>query len=446
MNHRIRTISVTPIALVLCACGTIKPQASPHPADTPFVMFSMSAQVPLATHRADPIVGGLAVAQEKEQGPLSPPGLAKAAGSFLGPWIVRFRALNLDNIPSYDGQTVTLRLFPDLTLSMRIDKWSPRENGHMLLGQADERGPATLAIDATNRAAGTIELENGNVLIFHTVDGQQYVLEVDPRKFLDEKPYLASPGDRPKTQPPASGEAGVLRIMLVSGNDPDVCAELNSFAPFFEQQFNTVFSSNGSSVPVKISVFCSEDALIGATLDASLANLSQSINVDKARTKAQADLVSLIVGNATDGSGIAQYNFPILPTDSNRPFSVVLLSPAVGELSLVHEVGHNLGMQHDRYVLHHVDTSPCNYGSFVLNGACPEKRTIMAEPDYCADCATCTDCTRCTGCANPTGCGRIPVFSTPPLSGVDCSDPVNGANNRAQLLVGAVEASRFFFP
>jgi hypothetical protein len=438
MIPTIRFIALTFAILFLGACGTVSPRAPHKRPDAPLVMFSMLASTPVATadglSKSSVNAAGAEVFAEAKKLTPSDPESVKASGPFRGPWVVRFKAIHLDNVPTYSGQTMSLQLFPDITRFLHVDKWDFKEDKHVLRGHLDESGFATLVFDSSNQALGTIELKGGNVLVIHSIENQQYALEIDPRKFLDEKSYLLSPGPHPTTQPPPSGQAGVLKILLVSSNDALFCPWLQRWTPFFEQQFNDVFSKHGANVQVQMSSFCSADNLIGATLDDSLINVSQNVGVANERATVRADLVSLIIPSAEDGSGVAQYNFPILPTDSNRPYSVVLFPSAVTNYSLLHEVGHNLGMQHDRNILGGGDQVHCNYGAFIPSEAAPVHRTIMAEGAHCATISG--------------GCPRTPdpVFSTPPLSGVDCSDAVNGANNRAQLLIGAVEASRFFFP
>ncbi len=106
------------------------------------------------------------------------------------------------------------------------------------------------------------------------------------------------------------------------------------------------------------------------------------------------DLVLLIAGENI-GDKCGRGALPTSP-DPATGFAVVRRSCALTNLSHSHEVGHNLGMNHDRYVVEHPSDTGYNYG-FVLKEA--NMRDIMAYADACE--------------AEHQHCKRMPYFSSP---------------------------------
>lgn len=66
------------------------------------------------------------------------------------------------------------------------------------------------------------------------------------------------------------------------------------------------------------------------------------------RNNTKADLVTLLVAGSSD-CGLAWVNEPIAKSSEGWAFSVVDRSCALGGLTMPHELGHNIGMMHDRF-------------------------------------------------------------------------------------------------
>jgi hypothetical protein len=113
-------------------------------------------------------------------------------------------------------------------------------------------------------------------------------------------------------------------------------------------------------------------------------------NVHAVRDAVGADLVSLLVPDSSTNCGIAY-----LPQSAAYGFSVVGQGCAVANLSFPHELGHNLGANHDRHV---ASGSPLPYAYGTVN--VPGRwRTIMAYNDECA--ASGVTCRRLARWSNP---------------------------------------------
>ncbi|HMJ75390.1 MAG TPA: zinc-dependent metalloprotease family protein, partial [Iamia sp.] len=114
------------------------------------------------------------------------------------------------------------------------------------------------------------------------------------------------------------------------------------------------------------------------------------------RDELGADIVTVLSGAAC-GLGYR----PVHSThvvDSTVPFSVVGYAWAVDNLTFPHELGHNLGMNHDRYAADPTDPDLYPYGYGYVNVA-SGWRTIMAYNDQCS--AAATSCTRIARYSNP---------------------------------------------
>lgn len=133
------------------------------------------------------------------------------------------------------------------------------------------------------------------------------------------------------------------------------------------------------------------------------------------RTTVGADLVTMYL-DRPEYCGIAWVLYPSL--SAAYGFSAVNAN-CQGTTTLGHELGHNMGLYHDRYVEPAASSAKYNYGFVNLAG---KFRTIMSYPDKCA--------------AYGVTCTRITYFSTPLKS-------YNGRPvGKAAGTTGAADASR----
>lgn len=108
------------------------------------------------------------------------------------------------------------------------------------------------------------------------------------------------------------------------------------------------------------------------------------------RDRRQADLVAVLRGNGSY-CGVAWVNEN--PVGRDRTGFSVTSRNCISNQSFSHEVGHNLGLQHDRYVSSGTQ-SEFNFGFVALSDRI---RTVMAYNSQCSD--------------QGTSCSRVPVFS-----------------------------------
>lgn len=386
----------------------------------PSQQFATTVATAVADQAAQPVtaeLGPAAVTQERRI-------------PFRPQVVIGIRDIVLETFPAQPVHA-EMRLFDDLTLHVDVERVSPPDAlGKWLIGELTDghHGAVILTQLPNGDVFGKIELEDGTVLIIEPVEERAHrVTKVDPSRLPGESPPVMPEESRGFVQPQASGPAAELKVLFVFSKDESyLCTE--GVTELLRLELSEIFQSNGQAMTVTASLLCLEESLIGSTIEETLENLSKNPTVTVTRETARADLVTLITGTS-EAAGVAYYNFPILTGDVGRGYSVVVADAALANYTLLHEIGHNVGLQHDRYSLGGGDDKHCNYGAFDLNGV-TNKRSVMSLGDFCGAVL----CPR----------GPHPVFSHPPNIGTPCTDTVNGADNRSQFMIGIVEASRFF--
>lgn len=120
-----------------------------------------------------------------------------------------------------------------------------------------------------------------------------------------------------------------------------------------------------------------------------------------------ADLVAMINGDTGGGCGIGNLNTSTTNYNDSAAFSVTRFGCAMGNLTVAHEMGHNMGLRHDWFVdsgetpcSHHhgyINQSAINLGTSSSVGQ--RWRTIMAYNNQCS--AAGISCTRQNRWSNP---------------------------------------------
>ncbi len=152
------------------------------------------------------------------------------------------------------------------------------------------------------------------------------------------------------------------------------------------------------------------------TLGSELTAVRTNAAAQTLREEYKADLVAMI-SNSTDNCGIGYLMGSGSPSYA---FSVTSRNCAVGNLSFAHELGHNMGSQHNPENGGTGATHSYGYGHYI-NGAF---RTVMSYADQCS-----------------SGCPRRPFFSNPEVTfggfptGVDdARDNARAINNTSDIV------------
>lgn len=156
----------------------------------------------------------------------------------------------------------------------------------------------------------------------------------------------------------------------------------------------------------------------GETLDTDYDWLVRDANTKRLRDQLRADLVVMVIPTY-QWCGVATPNGPnVSLADAKNPYAVVQVDCMNGQYSLQHELGHLLGMNHDRDGTSSSLPDQCNYGYICMRNGTASGRTVMAYYSSC----------RHQG-GTDAGCNdRYPMYSTP--------DPIIHRGRQADTVCG----------
>lgn len=224
---------------------------------------------------------------------------------------------------------------------------------------------------------------------------------------------------RPESRPDTMGSLCSIDVMVLYTDDAKAAsfdiedeiyeALVQSNVTFENSQVNTIVQ------PVYIGLINFQESQMlsirNALDEVGNAATVLGINVNNLREKWGADLVSLWVENGGRDEGYCGIGYQ---TSSDGPsdidgFTVVRRDCATGSLSFTHEMGHNLGLGHDRYSEGATGRSDetSNYGHVSLTYA---QRTMMATNRECRE-------------KLRHGCERLSFWSSPDFTYPDSRPP-----------------------
>ena len=190
-------------------------------------------------------------------------------------------------------------------------------------------------------------------------------------------------------------------------------AQSNSFIATAITNFNTALQNSGVSNAVINLVYSGEIAYTESgniSTDLSRFRTTNDTFMDDIHTLRStygADLCGLITSTPTSTCGLGYLNTNPTNYSANAGFTVSIYSCVVSNYTLAHEMGHNMGLNHDWYVSQ--SSTPCdhhhgysNQTAVTLGTASTNSqrwRTIMAYNDECS--ASGISCTRINRWANP---------------------------------------------
>lgn len=190
-------------------------------------------------------------------------------------------------------------------------------------------------------------------------------------------------------------------------------AQSKSFIATAITNFNTALQNSGvSNVTINL-VYSGEIAYTESGVintDLSRLRTENDTYLDEVQTLRAtygADLCALVTGTPTNTCGLGYLNTNPTNYSASNAYTVTLYNCVVSNYSLAHEMGHNMGLNHDWYV--NQSTAPCEHQHGYTNKtaitlgststAAQRWRTIMAYNNECADKGF--SCTRINRWANP---------------------------------------------
>ena len=426
----------------------ISPTATISPGDTPTPTATPTPAVPPDVSDVDE---GLFF--EIEGDPPSSPEVETLASRFAGidfgqldPSLTSVSSpLGIDEVKRLAPRTVALNLFEDATFTGKIEHVEPTASGYAFWGGLDrvELGTMTMVVNG-DIVVGTVRTPDAVYTIRTAESGSYVIREIDESTL----PPLAEPLEAPpdsdedlrqaldESVPPDDGSEIDLMVLytpaarsLEGGR-----AGIEALIDLYVVQTNQAYAYSGAFQRLRLVLKQEVDYVES---DGTLTDLRRlwdnsdgyMDHIHDLRDTYAADLVHLIFSrdDVTEVAGRATFE---------RPFGVTLAAPW-GGLVFAHELGHNMGLHHDRYVLirqsgeSSVDGSHFGYvNQRAFEPSAPDLarwRTVMS---YNRQCAEILD----------THCRWLLFFSNPALTysgdpmGVSADHPSTGVDGPADAV------------
>jgi len=356
--------------------------------------------------------------------PLTTP-TARAATP-LDPQVVRSRemALNLPKVAglnavakkqAIDAQTIELNLFDDVNFTAIASDIAPTQRGFSWVGRLLGVPDSTVVLAMSNGVvSGNVTTPDGRYHIRHVQPGVYRIEQIDTAKFPDDHPHgsesLTPPAEKKTdiTKSAATAQAddgSMIDVMVVYTPAARAAAGgtagITSLIDLAVAETNTIYQNSGITQRVRV-VRAEEVSYSEATrqtpdtFTSALNCITQKTDgclddIHTTRNTFGADLVSFWIEDATS-CGLGW-----LSSTESLGFSVVARSCATGNYSFAHEMGHNSGAKHDRYV--DTSTTPIAYAHGFVSVA-GRWRTVMSYNNECQ--ASGVNCTRVQYFSNPS--------------------------------------------
>lgn len=200
----------------------------------------------------------------------------------------------------------------------------------------------------------------------------------------------------------------VITVLLVLPKSDPRCSdaiELGALAAEATASLDDVWATaGGPKTTASVPTYCA-DLTPSGDIYKDLNAVEDSAELKTARADTMANFVAFLVPSGS-GCGVSSaVNYPIEQADPGDAYAVVKESCAFDNFSLAHELGHLMGMDHDRFTVGGGDASQCNYGYVKIDGD-KSFRDVMSYKGYCDD--------------QKVTCPRMGFFSAPPASGIAC--------------------------
>lgn len=341
-------------------------------------------------------------------------------------------------------QKFSMRLDASKTIDVTEDKWYTYTNGAIsFTGKiTDEANSSVVLSKYQNRWHGMITDENLHKYIIQQTDDETFAVSK-----LEELTYIQQDNKDDFVAPPPTSSLNynvcdAANPCTVPGVVIDIMV---CYTPAAATAYGGV-AATVSSITTAVTNMnvANSNSAVGSNISFNLMHTYQvtytesgttSTDLSRLRTNGDgimddvhtqrnlylADLVSLIVASPTTTCGIGYLNTSATNYAANNGFNVTVYNCVVGNYSMSHELGHNMGLRHDWYV--DASTTPCaHHHGYVNQAVIPSGlpttarwRTILAYNDQCA--------------ANGFTCSRLNYWSNPNVlrsgtpMGIDLAGP-----------------------
>ena len=338
-------------------------------------------------------------------------------------------------------KTLVLNLFDDVVLTGIVEHVEPTASGHALWGSLEgvELGTMTLVVNG-KVVVGTVRTLDAVYSIRTAGDGTYVIRQIDESSLppLGE-PLEASPSPRdPSTQSDdiQPDDGSVIDVMVVytplAKHREGGRAAIEALIDLFVAETNQAYTNSGVIHRIRLVLREEVDYIEEGESSIDLQRLRDASDgymdhVHQRRDLYAADLVHILVGESDVGG--RAYLLRGDSSDNGAPLGFGLTASYAGGLVLAHELGHNMGLHHDRYELG-VPRTGYHYGYVnqrMFETGAPESarwRTIMAYGGQCWQ-------------VGEIYCERLGYFSNPEKTlygdpmGVPADNPSTGVDGPA---------------
>ncbi len=354
----------------------------------------------------------------------SPPGLFEDAGGPPdGGGGLRHRYVRIDRELLRSGADVTLNLFDDAVAISQGARVEGRAHGLSSWSSRieDDRFGYALFVARDERVLGQVEAA-GSLFQIRPVGGPVHeIVEIDPSSLPPEsEPLVAEKSGSPAesvsraTRAVPRDSVDSIRVLIVyTAAAAAASADIEAEAQLAIDAANTAYANSGMLTRLELVATAETDYVEQGDIYDDLAYLAGRFDgkmdeVHPLRNAYLADFVALLTEISPDYCGLASLMSTASPAFESQAFSVTYRPCAVGNLTLAHEIGHNMGCQHDRA---NATSSPAYSWAFGFQDPEGDFRTVMAISGGCP-----SPCPRVAHFANPD----VLYFGDP--TGVDAGE------------------------
>ncbi len=358
--------------------------------------------------------------------------------------VIRSRAVTVDLSAFADPRgagaaSLTLNLFDGASLTAVRDTVTQAAGATTWLGHVPgvANSQVTLAVGG-GQMYGTISTPAALYQVRYAGAGIHRIVQVDSARYPEEHPPGFEAGGpvpnltgKTVTQPQPNDVTGLIDVLVVWTPAAEAAAggsvAMNNLVTLAVAESNTAYANSGIGQRLRLVYKTAVAYTESATFDTDLARITNPSdgymdNVPTLRNQYGADEVVLLINN-TQYCGLAWLMTTPSPAFESNAYAVVHYGCATGYYSFAHELGHNMGSQHDRANASGGGSYPYSFG---YQDPATTFRTIMAYD--------------CVG-----GCPRIQNFSNPAVlynglpTGVDdasasSADNAHSLNNTAPIV------------